>query len=383
MYNSRTEFFQFHKFYSKLKLHIIHFQLRNLVCACPSAENGVFYPLSHHYYYNQQTLYDNTESDECLNFFKVNRLMSDDLVNPIPEAKKLDCILDSRALRKNVNSRVSTMTCSNNLLACGTFEGGMILLDISDSQNLHVLREYSLTPSSDGITNHAVINNDKELIISCNDNSLRLIDIQSSRTRYMDLSFAINCLALNPFNSNECFVTGDHVDCFIIDKRSPVIDINKAQSFKGHMDYGFSCDWCPADENLLMSGNQDSCVKIWDKRNSKESLYCWNSSLGKSGNLGGPVRNCKFNRDGKFIVWAESLDHVGILETNDLIRNGNYLDRIQSVDFIGKCTGLNFSPIDSGNGEELIIGVSDCPLGGILSYRLQSSLKSLDFDFIF
>ena len=56
--------------------------------------------------------------------------------------------------------------------------------------------------------------------------------------------------------------------------------------------------------------------------------------------------------------------------------------RVQSIDFIGKCTGLAFAPSDD-DGEYLNIGVSDCPLGGIMSYKLESKTKLLDFDFLF
>lgn len=112
-------------------------------------------------------------------------------------------------------------------------------------------------------------------------------------------------------------------------------------------------------------------------------MHCWNSALGTLSAQGAPVRNCKFSRNGEYLSWAESLDHVGIIQMADLSNSDNYLLRVQSIDFLGKCTGLNFAPMEYGYGEDLIIGVNDCPLGGILNYKLESKCKSLDFDFYF
>jgi len=200
-------------------------------------------------------------------------------------------------------------------------------------------------------------------------------------TELYNLPFSINCLSINPHNHNEFIITGDHVNSFILDKRMPSIDYS--QECRGHKDYGFSCDWSPKNENILVTGNQDSSIKIWDRRNTKESVHCWNSALGTLSAQGAPVRNCKFSRNGEYLSWAESLDHVGIIQMADLSNSDNYLLRVQSIDFLGKCTGLNFAPMEYGYGEDLIIGVNDCPLGGILNYKLESKCKSLDFDFYF
>lgn len=320
-------------------------------------------------------------------FFKINRLMPDKTVMEKSESMKIDCLIDSRTLIKNPNSRISTLSCSNRYLASGTFEGGYILSDISDPDNVRTLGEYHLTSNIDGITNQIIINeNDNELIVSSNDKSLRLIDLNTQRiTSINTLPFPLNCTALNPHNSNEIFVTGDSINCHILDKRAKY-DPRQSLQFESHEDFGFGCDWSPRDENILLTGNQDSCVKLWDRRSPKTALYAWSGSLGFcDSKYGGPVRNCKFSYTGDYISWAESLDHVGIIQTDELFktREDGIQSRVQSIDFIGKCAGLNFAPIEQGLGEQLIIGVIDCPLGGILSYKLPSRHKSLDFDLYF
>lgn len=383
----RTEFYKFQKFFSKLRIHITHFQLRNLVCCGSKLENGIFYPLS--YLSNHHSLVDFNDvldiSDDYQRFFKINRIMPDDQ-SISSESMKLDCLIDSRNLIPN--GRISTMACSNSLLACGTFEGGYLLQDIRNPDNTNFIGEYTLTNSADGITNHIVIHNENKLIISSNDKSLRFIDVETKASDPFSLPFAANCVALNPSNESEIFITGDNVNSFIIDKRNP-ISLNffdSSSGFVGHNDYGFSCDWSPTNENLLVTGNQDGTVKLWDRRFHSKYLHSWSGSLG-TGDVdkiaGGPVRNTKFSRNGEYLCWAESLDHIGIVQVGELKKTTELKPRVQSIDFIGKCIGLNFVPSDSGNGEHLIIGVNDCPLGGILNFKLESTSKCLDFDFVF
>lgn len=298
---------------------------------------------------------------------------------------KLDCIIDSRTLSKNSNSRISTLSCSDNYLVSGTFEGNYILTDIYDPDNIKHLGEYNLTNDYDGITNSIVID-DQQLIISSNDKAIRYIDLNNTNINsQVRLPFAANCLALNKFNPNQVFISADDLVSIIYDKRMK-FNLLTVQQFKGQEDHSFSCDWSPTNENWLLSGNQDGNVRIWDKRNSEVPLYCWNGSLGtNSVDKSGPVRNSKFSNKGEFICWAESLDHIGLVNVKDLpaSTNSNGINWVQSIDFIGKCTGLSFCESENGYGEQLLIGVNDCPLGGILSYGLESRDKCLDFDFYF
>lgn len=314
---------------------------------------------------------------------------------------KLDCIIDSRDLQRNSNSRISTVSCSDDLLVSGTFEGDYIINNISDVNNPFYVGEFNLTKNYDAITNSIIIDNHfnrNNLIISSNDKFIRYIDLNQrsspALTKQTQLPFAANCLALNHTNPHEMFIAGDHLNSFVIDNRINYPDgINNSLAFKGQQDFSFSCDWSPTNDNLLLAGNQDGCVRIWDKRNGEAPLHCWNGGLGMNKRSttknykAGPVRNTKFSKKGDFVCWAESLDHVGIMNVHDMGASANdmdgIIDRVQSIEFIGKCTGLSFSSTENGYGEQLIIGVNDCPLGGILSYNLESNEKCLDFDFNF
>lgn len=396
-YHTKTDFFKFKNFFSKLKNHITHFQLQNLVICGENLQNGIFYPSSYYHDNNLNVVsLENAISHQSLDtfhsFFKINRLMPDDEILSSQEMK-LDCLIDSRKLPLNANSRIASCACSNRLLVNGTFEGGYILLDISDPKDTRFLGEYTLTGSADGITNHICISkDDTELLIASNDKYLRIIDNETgTKKSSCRLPLAINCLASNPRNQAEFIMTGDDSRAFIMDKRTLRHDsFEPCILFTGHKDYGFGCDWSPLDENLLLTGNQDGTVRLWDRRYPQENLYCWSSSLGSQASVvlddfsGGPVRNCKFSYYGSHVIWAESLDHVGVVQVSDLKKeNEEVHSRVQSIDFIGKCIGLNVCPVDSGKGEELIIGINDCPLGGVLRYLLEATDKPLDFDLMF
>ncbi|CAN3369897.1 hypothetical protein DICA4_F25378 [Diutina catenulata] len=356
--HSLVDYFTFDRYYPKLRLDITHFQLRNLVC-CNS--NACFYPSN-----DQES-------------FSINRMMVD-ADNPARSgAVKLDCMVESNVLPKNANSRVSTLACNENLLVCGTMEGGYILLDISDANTPRVVGEYHLTSSFDGITNHIIIGDD-DLWVSSNEKSLRNIDLRTNRVRHTaNLDFAINCAATNP-SEDVLFVTGDSVDPYLVDVRAGPAET--VQTFKGHRDFGFSCDWSRTNDNLLLTGNQDTTVGLWDKRQGAQPLFSWSGALGEStGMNAGPVRNCIFSDHGDYVCWAESLDHVGIASIGDL--QAGVIDRVQSIDFIGKCVGLNLTPCDNGRGESMTVGISDCQLGGVLQYKLESPHKVVDFDMMF
>lgn len=364
-----------------MKLHETHVQAKNLVCCGSDLSNGIFYSLNH-CVENILAIGDSV-NDGYQPYFKINRIMPDDQLTQKRNQMKVDCLVDSRSLLYNSNSRISTMACTNNLIASGTFNGGYILQKSPNLSGPQVVGEFNLTNDPSAIINHILINHDIELIISSNDKVLRVIDIPTSSKYLRRLPFSVNCLSVSPHNQNQILITGNCVVSFIIDKRMPITSLESSQQILGNKDYGFSCDWSPTNENLFVTGNQDSSVKLWDKRNTSESMYSWDSALGHSSTQGGPVKNCKFSCNGDYLSWAEGLDHVGILQMTDLLNTKDYLLRIQSIDFFGKCTGLSFAADEYGHGENLIIGVNDYHLGGILNFKLPSNCRSLDFDFNF
>lgn len=386
---SNDKFFKFQSFYSKLNNHITHFQLRSLVVCGENPENGIFYPSRCYHDDNLNQLDNHDGHVPHHNFFKLCRLMTDKS-NVEKRSMKLDCIQDSRSLKSYANSRISSAACSKSYLANGTFEGGVILHTILDPENVELKGEFCLTNTSEGITNCLAFSKDDTLLfIASNDLTTRILDLQKSTISYTsETPFAINALAVCPHNPALTLIVGDNTDGFIVDYRCKPGNLKANYSLIGHKDYGFCCDWSPTDENLLITGNQDGTIRLWDKRMSTQSVNCWNSALGSPSyqinrnTLGGPVRNCTFSHNGDYIVWAETLDHAGVVQVDEIkASTAEQHLRVQSIDFIGKCIGMNVCPTD-GRNEKLIIGVNDQPLGGILSYSLETpSLPQFDFLF--
>lgn len=352
-------------------------------------ENGIFYPSKCYHDDNLNQIHDYDRGGAQHNFFKICRLMVDS-TSLAKKAMKLDCIHDSRSLKSNSNSRISSAACSSKFLANGTFEGGVLLHDIENPDSVNLLGEFLLTRNSDGITNClAFSKDDTELFIASNDLTTRVLDLVKAKVNFTSPTpFAINALALNPHNLALALLVGDSVDAFIVDYRCLQSSLKASHTLQGHKDFGFCCDWSPTNESLLITGNQDGTMRLWDNRMMAESLNCWNSALGSAtydlnaASLGGPVRNCTFSHYGDYIVWAETLDHVGIAKASELSAHVHQSKlNVQSIDFIGKCIGINVCPTD-GRNEQLIIGVNDHPLGGILSYNLETTALP-QFNFLF
>lgn len=308
------------------------------------------------------------------------------------KAMKLNCIQDSRTLKSNSNSRISSAACSNRYLANGTFEGGVVLHDIEDPENTQLVGEYTLTGSEDGITNCLTFSKDESrLFVASNDVTTRIMDLEKTKIVFKSKTpFAVNSLSVNPHNHNLALLVGDSVNALIMDYRCiPKNSLKACNVLQGHKDYGFACDWNQADDHIMISGNQDGTLRLWDTRKTNEAVYCWNSAVGSQihqmnpSALGGPVRNCKFSHHGDYVIWAETLDHVGIVPVCDLLANKSLKHlNLQSIDFIGKCIGLNVRATDSSE-EQLVIGVNDHPLSGILTYKLERPLKLPHFDLTF
>lgn len=359
------DFFRFRCFFSKLKNHITHFQLRNLV-VCASLDQGIFYPSVYHHDDNLQA----TDAvEDCHQLFRINRLAPDPALPT--RATQLEYLVDA-GLLANPSSRVSSMAVSPTHLAVGTFEGGCVLVDLPLQR---IAGEYCLLALHDGITNHLLLHSD--IVAATNDRLVRVLTYDNRPRHQVRLPFAANCIVARPDAAHEYLLVGDDTAAYTIDTRTP--GFRPTARLAGHTDFGFGCDWSPVDAHLVVTGNQDGTVRLWDRRKAA-TLHCWSSALGLPAHLdapGGPVRNCKFSHSGH-IAWAESLDHVGVLRTSELARE---LPRVQLVDFIGKCIGLNVCP--SPLGELLVVGVNDCPLGGIITYEFEAAGKPLDFDFSF
>ncbi|ODV97767.1 hypothetical protein PACTADRAFT_47622 [Pachysolen tannophilus NRRL Y-2460] len=345
--NSNNEYWYFNKFFIIPNMYLNHFQLRNLVA---------FNELNEIIYVENKLNQVVGSSD-----FNVKRL------NPINS--KQEVIFASNDFSNDYGDeeslKVSTLNSYKDLVISGLYNGTIIIHNKGSDLTL----KHTLTTNPQAITNFIDINSqDNELLISSNDGKLRFFSLSVLKTsREIDAENPINCLTKNPLNYNQILLAGDRPESVIIDKRSN----RDCLELTGHRDYSFSCDWNP-NGYLVATGNQDSTVKLYDLRYLSKNKEDDNSLKTLGGKLKGAVRNLKFDLDGNFLAFGESLDNVYCinLQENEL----NY----QSINFIGKITGLNFIRNQNNFGQLLSIGISDECTGGILQYAFESSSKVID-----
>lgn len=121
-------------------------------------------------------------------------------------------------------------------------------------------------------------------------------------------------------------------------------------NLKGHLDYSFASAWHP-DGHILATGSQDKTCRLWDVRNTSESLAVLKGKIGA-------IRSITFSTDGRFMAMAEPADFVHVYDAK-----ADYW-RAQEIDLFGEIAGLSFSP----DADALFVGVADHTYGSLLEF---------------
>ncbi|CDK26842.1 unnamed protein product [Kuraishia capsulata CBS 1993] len=381
----RSNLFTFKRFASQCTPKLLHFQLRNLIAA-----------------YDKNTVFYSNSSSPSFGISKFDTLTGTEspLIGPMTDDP--------------FDFKISTISTNSSLLAAGSFTGSII----NYSHQTSTYEQYTLTTDPNGIINYIFVpanesNHKEEIIVASNDRRLWYFNhARGQIVRKEVLDFAVNCIAENPSNSNEVLIVGDTPETIIVDRRDrrrpPAVEMH------GHRDFSFACDW--SSENVFATGNQDGTIRIYDKRKISSDPWFSKPLTVLCGGLQGAVRNIRFDPTGKYLAFAESIDNVYVVDTDNMkkwgmpessyqapkysrrprlsgdgfgsssFRTGGFAkDPEQTVDYqsismFGKVTGLVFTPSDNGYGQVLTIGVSDKSVGGILQYELKSCEKTLSLD---
>lgn len=132
-------------------------------------------------------------------------------------------------------------------------------------------------------------------------------------------------------------------------------------NLKGHLDYSFASAWHP-NGTILATGNQDTTCRLWDIRNTSQSIAVLRGRMGA-------IRAIKFTSDGRFMAMAEPADFVHIFDTQS-----DY-GACQEIDLFGEIAGISFSP----DTEALFIGVADRTYGSLLEFNRKRCHHYLDY----
>lgn len=207
------------------------------------------------------------------------------------------------------------------------------------------LKNYSSDPNC--ITNHiSPIKTDNKLLISCNDASLRMMDLVTGKIKTAArFPYAIN--ASEASNEGHMIASvGDSRKVRIIDLRSSV----EIAALQGHSDHCFSVSWSPCG-NYLASGSQDKSARIFDIRKLDCSLHTLTGIMA-------PVRSVKFSPCGNLFTMMEADDFVHVYSVKSDYKEG------QVIDFFGEISGISFDP----EGGNFYIGCAGNENGGIFEF---------------
>ena len=149
-----------------------------------------------------------------------------------------------------------------------------------------------------------------------NDGFVRAFDASTwQRTLCVDCGWAVNFATSSPDGALLAAV-GDDPAARLLDPRccgssnatsfQPTTRKSGVAVLQGHLDFSFAASWHPSGL-LLATGNQDATARIWDLRNTKESLHVLKSELGA-------VRSLRFSPDGALLAAAEPADFVKVYD---------------------------------------------------------------------
>nr|ACF22727.1 WD-40 repeat family [Brachypodium distachyon] len=257
---------------------------------------------------------------------------------------------DVRGARPLSRVQISTMAVKDNLVAAGGFHGELICKHVDQPG---VAFCTNLTGNKNSITNAVDIyrspNGATRVMAANNDCVVRAFDTEKfSLLTQFPFPWSVNNTSVSP-DGKALAVLGDSSDCLIADSQSG----KEIATLRGHLDYSFSSAWHP-DGRVLATGNQDRTCRLWDVRNTSQSLAVLQGRIGS-------IRGLEFSPDGRFLAAAEPADFVHVCDVS-----AGYA-RAQEIGIFGEIAGVSFSPDDGA--QALFVGVADRTYGGLLEFR--------------
>ncbi|XP_009591351.1 uncharacterized WD repeat-containing protein C2A9.03-like isoform X1 [Nicotiana tomentosiformis] len=254
--------------------------------------------------------------------------------------------------------QISTLAVRDGLMAAGGFQGELICKYLHHPE---VAFSTKISNEENAITNAVDIcyspTGSMRIITANNDQQVRVFDAKNfACTSRYTFPWSVNNTSVSP-DGKLLAVLGDSPECLIADGQSGKVVSN----LKGHLDYSFASSWHP-NGTILATGNQDTTCRLWDIRNTSQSIAVLRGRMGA-------IRAIKFTSDGRFMAMAEPADFVHIFDTQS-----DY-GACQEIDLFGEIAGISFSP----DTEALFIGVADRTYGSLLEFNRKRCHHYLDY----
>lgn len=325
--------YPFHSFRQNPHHDILHFQLRNLLCATSAFE---FYYFSRHCIKRYNSL--NGRSREVLNLRNSTRV----------ESGSIGAMA------------VSTFTIKDGLLAVGGIAGELLVKQI----NGEVYFAEQIANAASGITNgiefYTSHSGSRKLATANNDNQVRVFAVEGFRMESkFQIPWAPNWVATHPNDAKTVVVVGDNPVGLILDSATG----QQVALLEGHHDYSFAATWHP-DGVYLATGNQDTTAKIWDIRMTDAPVHtvAGQRTFKPHGTLLGDlgaVRSIRYSPDGHTLAVGEASDYVNLYDVDSAYA------RAQQIEVYAEISGMAFTP----EGSSFMVSLMGVRHGGFLQYQ--------------
>ncbi|KAK9481059.1 WD40-repeat-containing domain protein [Lipomyces japonicus] len=307
---------------------IVHFQLRNLLA--PVDRNNLYYSDS----WSIKRL--NVHTGDILEIFNKEKCRT--------------------ALGRSI--RITSIAASKYFAVAGGLSGQYVVKNL-DTEGSTPSAEGLISADTNSLANHADVieaGNSPQAVFSCNEGFVRTLDLQTCKViSEHSYPWPVNCQATSPDGKSRLIV-GDALDAMVVDTRSGA----KLFDLTGHKDYGFACAWS-SDQHTIATGNQDMSCRVYDLRFSNRALHVLGARIGA-------VRSLRFDHTGKFMIMAEPIDYVHVVDTRS-----NELARGQVIEFWGEIAGAGFAPYSQFDDDSIWIANSDALVGGIMHFERNSN----------
>ncbi|KAM0065189.1 putative transcription factor WD40-like family [Helianthus debilis subsp. tardiflorus] len=231
-------YYEFFRNSRALKPTILHFQLRNLVCA--TSKHDVYF-LSDYSIMHWSSLSQN--STEIVNFYG----------HVAPTEKHAGSLFEGFT-----KTQISTLAVKDDFLVVGGFQGELACKGVS----------FCTRATNEGNWWNA-------FMASNNDHGVREYDMDGFQlVNHFHFPWPVNHTSLSP-DRKLIAVVDDHLDGLLVDSSSG----KTFGTIEGHRDYSFASAWHP-DGRILATGNQDKTCRVWDLRNLSNPVSVLKGNMG-------------------------------------------------------------------------------------------------------
>ncbi|KAH8554405.1 WD40-repeat-containing domain protein [Umbelopsis sp. PMI_123] len=261
-------------------------------------------------------------------------------------------------LLKDLTFAPTSITANSGYLAVGGQRSELVVRELHGN--------WAITTTTGGSINNGVTvaetNGDKRLLVSNNDETIKVFSIPSMHLiDSLCLPTAVNGVTVSP-NGRHMVAVGDSNEVFVFNITSSGEYVHTA-SLCASKDSNFSCSWSHNSDKFAVA-SQDGTVNVWDMR-STIPLYSLGSK--QSPNAKGAARCVKFSTSGAvdLLAYTEHVSYVNIVDARNF--STQQVLRISPSHLDYHITGMSFAP----DSRSLLVGLEN----SVLEYPVDTKAR--------